>query len=156
MVFQQHYDVLPNGAYLYYSDTIPNSAGTGITGRAGDFCFNTSTLSGQPTIWRCTAAGSPGTWEVSQQLGSYATAGGLNNAITVSLPQLSLVVGLEIKVNLGTLTLQNGANTLAFNGGTAKSILSHLNKASNIASAYSAGSIVPLIWDGTEWQDLSQ
>lgn len=29
---------------------------------AGDVCWNKSVASGQPEGWRCTAAGTPGTW----------------------------------------------------------------------------------------------
>lgn len=63
--FQNHYDVLPNGSYLYYSDTIPSALGGGITGRVGDYCMVASfTTSGSDCMWVCSTAGTPGTWQV--------------------------------------------------------------------------------------------
>lgn len=156
MNFQQHYDVLPNGAFLYYSDTIPNSVGGGLSGKTGDMCVCLTGSTGYPAMWRCTSGGSPGTWESVPSTQTYGTAGGANNAISVNLPGISLIPGVRIAVGLGTLTLQANSNTLVFNSGSANLIRSHLNKSNNIGSAYSAGSIVPLVWDGTEWQDESQ
>lgn len=74
---------------------------------------------------------------------------GANNAIAGGLP-VALSVGVVVLVLLKH-TLHAGANT--FNAAPLKS---HLNPANNIANAYSVGSIIQLVWDGTNWQDLSQ
>jgi hypothetical protein len=154
MNFQEHYDTLPGGGFLYYSDTIPSAVGTGLTAKPGDLCLNIG-LSG-PTGWLCTVAGSPGTWVTIGTAGSYFTATGANNALVVTAPSVPLVAGSEIKVNTGAYTLQAGANTLAYNGAAAASIFKHTNKAANISTAYAAGSVISLTWDGVEWLDMSQ
>jgi len=92
---------------------------------------------------------------------NYVTASGSNNALTATLQDatgtaIPLAAGLEIKVNTSTLTLQSGANTIALNGGSAKSIKKHTNKATDITGGYAAGSIVHLMYDGTQFQDMSQ
>lgn len=74
---------------------------------------------------------------------------GANNAIQGGLP-VSLQVGVVVAVLLAH-TLQIGANT--FNSAPIKS---HFNKANNITTGYATGSIIQLVWDGTNWQDLSQ
>lgn len=89
-----------------------------------------------------------------------ATETGTANAIAGTLADVAgnlavLGTGLTVGVLLAH-TLQAGADTFALNGGTAKNIKSHFNKANNIATAYAVGSIVGLIYDGTEWQDQSQ
>lgn len=66
-----------------------------------------------------------------------------------------LVAGLRVDVKLAH-TLQAGANTFAYAGGGALAIKSHLNTANNIGTAYASGGIVPLVYDGTQWEDLSQ
>lgn len=79
--FQGHYDVLPNGNFVYYSDTIPSALGTGITGRVGDYCMiNSFTTSGADLAWVCITAGSPGVWQVcargvlEHELGPFSSA----------------------------------------------------------------------------------
>lgn len=89
-----------------------------------------------------------------------ATEGGANNAITFNLldsqgNNVPLAAGLRVMVKLAH-TLQAGANTAAMNGGTAKSILSHNNTANNIAATYAVGGIIDMVYDGTQWQDMSQ
>jgi hypothetical protein len=88
------------------------------------------------------------------------TEAGANNAVTCNLLDpngvaIPLAAGLLLYLKVAH-TLQAGANTLAINGGSAKAIKSHLSTANNIATAYAVGSIVPLMYDGTQWQDLSQ
>lgn len=89
-----------------------------------------------------------------------ASETGANNGIAAALLDpngvpVPLAAGLRVMILLAH-TLQAGANTLALNGGTAKNITSHRNTASNIGTGYSVGGIVDLVYDGTEWQDLSQ
>lgn len=91
---------------------------------------------------------------------NYVAAGGVNNAITVTLTDsdganVTLAAGLSLYVNLGALTLQAGANTLALNGGLAKSIKAGGSLA-DIASDYVAGAIVHMIYDGTQWEVMGQ
>lgn len=89
-----------------------------------------------------------------------ATETGATNAIAGTLADVSgnfatLGTGLSVGILIAH-TLQAGADTFALNGGSAKNIKSHFNKANNIATAYAVGSIVELIYDGTEWQDQAQ
>lgn len=78
-----------------------------------------------------------------------ASETGANNAIQGGVP-VTLQIGVVVLVLLAH-TLQIGANT--FNGAPIKS---HRNNTNNIAAGYSTGSIIQLVWDGTNWQDLSQ
>jgi hypothetical protein len=92
---------------------------------------------------------------------NYVAAGGANNAITVSLVDsaagnVALAAGLRLLVNLGIYTLQAGGNTIALNGGATKAIKKHTNPANDIGTAYVAGSIIDVVYDGTQWQDLAQ
>lgn len=94
------------------------------------------------------------------QSDNYVTASGSNNAITVTLQDdtatnVTLAAGLRLTINLGTKTLQAGANTISLNG-TVKNLTKHTNSGSNIGTAYAAGSIVDVCYDGTQWQDMGQ
>jgi hypothetical protein len=91
---------------------------------------------------------------------NYVTAGGSNNAITVTLQNsagtnIAQAAGLRLMVLLAN-SLQAGANTLALNGAAAANIRSHRNPANNIGTAYVSGGIIELVFDGTQYQDLSQ
>lgn len=88
------------------------------------------------------AAINPDSFFISNETGS-------NNAIAGGLP-ITLKPGIMVNVLLKH-TLAAGA--LTFN---ASPIKSHRNPANNIATGYSVGGIIQLIWDGTNWQDLSQ
>jgi hypothetical protein len=83
-----------------------------------------------------------------------ATESGVNNAIAGALTGVTLAAGLTVSVKLAH-TLQAGANTFNLNAGGAVNIKSHLNTGNNIGTAYTAG-IVTLIYDGTQWEDMSQ
>ena len=88
-----------------------------------------------------------------------ATETGATNAIAGSLTDTSggnvtLAAGLQVKVLLAH-TLQAGANTFALNG-TAKNIKSSRNTANNIGTAYATGGTITMVYDGTQWQDVSQ
>jgi hypothetical protein len=113
---------------------------------------------GTPYGWICTAGGAGGTatWvPIGSGYGlAPLTETGANNAIVAAGGPV-LYVGLTVSVLLAH-TLQNGANTFAYNGGAAVAIKSHFNVANNIGTAYAVGSVVTLLWDGTEWQDTSQ
>lgn len=89
-----------------------------------------------------------------------ASETGATNAIIGALVDsagnaIPLAAGLSVSILLAH-TLQAGANTFALNGGAAKNIKSHFNVANNIGTAYAVGSIVGLIYDGTQFQDQSQ
>lgn len=93
----------------------------------------------------------------------FAQAGGSNNAITITLTDengasVALADGLRILVDLNSLTLQAGANTVNLNGGGAVNLKSRLNIASNIAGAYSANGFIDLCYNATStvWMDLGQ
>jgi hypothetical protein len=83
-----------------------------------------------------------------------ASETGSNNAIAGAL-SLTQAVGLEVEIVLAH-TLQAGANTFAYNGGSALPITKHTNPASNLTVAYAVGGVIKLICDGTHWLDLSQ
>lgn len=76
----------------------------------------------------------------------------LNNAAGIVI---GVNAGLRILLTLAA-TLQAGANTLNLNGAGAIAIKSHLNVANNIATAYAATGIIDLLYDGTQWLDMSQ
>lgn len=89
-----------------------------------------------------------------------ATETGSNNAIAGALTDESggnvpLTTGLRVTVALAH-TLQAGANTFAFNGGSAASIKSHNNAATDIGTAYAATGYIDLVYNGTVWLDMSQ
>lgn len=92
-------------------------------------------------------------------IGNYiAVENGANNAIsTPAASGPALIDGLMISVQLAH-SLQAGANTLAYLGGTARSIVSHRDAISNIAIAYVSGGAISLIYNATAtaWLDLSQ
>lgn len=97
----------------------------------------------------------------SYQAVNYVTATGANNALEVALvdasgTNITLAAGLRMSVNTSTFTLQAGGNTIALNGGATKAIKKHTNVASDIGTAYAAASIIEVIYDGTQWLDLSQ
>lgn len=102
--------------------------------------------------------GSANQWESVTDI-YIPTENGSNNAIAcatdASLP--ALYDGLKIVIKLAH-TLQAGANTFAYKAGAALAIVSHLNVANNIATAYASGSYVTLIYaDGiNKWQDAAQ
>lgn len=90
-----------------------------------------------------------------------ATQGGSNNAITLTLNDsqgspVPLVQGLKLTFRLSTNTLQAGANTIVFNGSAAKDLKSSRNPANNIGTAYAAGGMVSVMYDGVRFMDLSQ
>lgn len=90
-----------------------------------------------------------------------ATQGGSNNAITLTLTDsngvaVPLVNGLRLTFRLSTNTLQAGANTIVFNGSSAKDLKSSRNPANNIGTAYAAGGMVSVMYDGVRFMDLSQ
>jgi hypothetical protein len=84
-----------------------------------------------------------------------ATESGSNNAIAGTLTGVTLAAGLTVTVQLAH-TLQAGANTFNLNGGGAVNIKSSRNVANNIAVAYAATGTITLMYDGTQWVDVSQ
>lgn len=84
-----------------------------------------------------------------------ATEGGANNAIAGTLANIPLTAGMAVTVKLAH-TLQAGANTFNYNAGGALAIKSTRNPANNIATAYAATGYIMLVYDGTQWLDLSQ
>lgn len=88
-----------------------------------------------------------------------ASETGANNAIAGALTDaagnnVSLAAGLRVLILLAH-TLQAGANTFTLNS-TSKNIKSSANPANNIGAGYVVGSIVDLMYDGTQWQDMRQ
>jgi len=91
---------------------------------------------------------------------NFVTAAGSNNAITVTLTDaggsnITQAAGLEMHILLAN-SLQAGANTIALNGAGAANLKSSRNPANNIATAYVSGGVIHVIFDGTQYLDLSQ
>lgn len=113
------------------------------------------------TVWKCTAQGQwARAFSIDNTLGFaagfQATESGANNAIVVAKGSgPALVAGLVITVKLAH-TLQAGANTFNYQGTGAKNIKSHFNVANDIATAYAATGVIQLLFDGTEWLDMSE
>lgn len=113
------------------------------------------------SFWTCTAAGQ---WAKAYTvdnafgfaLGYAATETGANNAIVCAKGcGPDLVQGLVVTILLAH-SLQAGADSFAYNGGSALSIKSHLNPANNIATAYVSTGVISMIYSGAIWLDLSQ
>jgi hypothetical protein len=60
----------------YYGTAAPTAG----TYAVGDICWNTAPAAGEPSFWRCTAAGSPGTWIA----GGHTPTAGTNGQILVA------------------------------------------------------------------------
>jgi hypothetical protein len=108
------------------------------------------------------SAGSQVSWSVDQSGNQIAqtynyipTTTGLPNQISGSLANRVLAAGLVVTVLLAQ-TLQAGVNAFSLNGGPQKLIKSSRNPANNIATAYAVGGVLTMIYDGTQWLDLSQ
>lgn len=104
--------------------------------------------------YRCPAVN---TWIASGPAASYiATESGSNNAIagTPAFPP-ALAAGLQLRIKLAH-SLQAGANTFAYNGGSALAIKSSRNPANDIATADVSGGFVNLLYTGSVWVDTSQ
>lgn len=89
-----------------------------------------------------------------------ATETGANNAIAGALVDangtaIPLVAGLEVTVKLAH-TVQAGANTFNYNAGGALNVRSHFNVANNISTPYAITGVIKMVYDGTEWIDMSQ
>lgn len=88
---------------------------------------------------------------------NFATDTGTSNALVITLNDntgtaIPLVAGLSILVKTAN-TLQNGANTLTFNG-TSKAIKNqNLN---NVSTPFVVGALINFAYDGTQWQLLGQ
>ncbi len=94
-----------------------------------------------------------------QAVNYIATESGSNNDIAGALLNaggvaVTLAAGLRVVVKLGH-SLQAGANAFVFNA-VSKSIKSHFNVANDIGTAYAATGFIDLIYDGTQWLDMSQ
>lgn len=101
-----------------------------------------------------------GTVNAFRGINYIGTETGANNAIAGALvdgsgANIPLQAGLEVTVKLAH-TLQAGANTFNLNAGGAVAIKSHFNVANNIATVYAATGVIKMVYDGTEWVDLSE
>ncbi len=84
------------------------------------------------------------------------TENGANNAIACAAGTgPALTTGLIVWVQLAH-TLQAGANTFAYLGGSALAIKSSYNSANNIGTGYAATGVIALMYNGTLWLDLKQ
>lgn len=138
-----------------------NAAATGIkivniaTGTPGTSGDNKVQIGGGTT----TGITLNGTVTTYQAMNYIASETGSNNAIAGALTDangnnVTLAAGLRVLVKLAH-SLQAGANTFVFNT-VSKNITSHRNTGNNIGTAYVSGGIIEMIYDGTQWQDMSQ
>ena len=138
-----------------------NAAATGIkvvnilTGTPGTSGNNRLTIGGGATA-KATVNAAASTYTDWNYI---ATESGSNNAIAGALTDASgsnitLAAGLRVRVKLAH-TLQAGANTFVFNT-VSKSIKSSRNAANDIATGYAATGIIDMMYDGTQWLDMSQ
>jgi hypothetical protein len=86
---------------------------------------------------------------------SIADASTGNNAL-VATGNPRLIPGLRITITGLLHSLQAGANTLNYNATGATAIKSSRNVANNIATGYAVGASITLLWDGTQYEDVSQ
>ena len=146
--------------HMLYGIDIPNAIANTLT-----YCHNTGPYaSGAPTgttydtLYQCAQFinGAAQNYPQLYPPNTILSETGANNAIVGALPNTPLTTGMVVRIELGH-TLQAGANTFNYNGGGALSIVSHLNSFSNIATAYSSvGSFIELLYDGFQWEDMSQ
>lgn len=85
---------------------------------------------------------------------NYVTDTGASNALEVALTYIDgtsvpLAAGLRLLVNTAN-TLQAGANTLALNGGAAKSLKNN-GTVNNLKTTTAAGVLLDVVYDGTNW-----
>ena len=140
-------------------------ADTGDEGAIGGGWWIGTTSAGSPdyqgsAAYRWSVNGKGGAIRQWQETNYIATESGAANAIAGALvnvagANVAMTAGLRVVVKLAH-TLQAGANTFNLNAGGAVSIKSHNNVANDIAAAYAVGSMVDLMYDGTQWQDMSQ
>lgn len=154
-----------NSGRVFFGNATP-AAVDGNTYIIGDFiqflpfpAGSAVTQSAPPYGWYCTLGGAGGTatWiAVAQGVSVLMTENGAANAIaTAAGSGPPLATGLTVQVQLAH-TLQIGANTFAYNAGSALAIKSHFNVATNIATGYAATGVIVLYYNGTLWLDLSQ
>jgi hypothetical protein len=90
---------------------------------------------------------------------AFVTDAGANNAITSPVGSQPVYTGLIVSVTLAH-SLQAGANTFAYAGGTALAIKSSRAPANSIATAYVSTAVINLVYtviSGTgTWLDLNQ
>lgn len=89
----------------------------------------------------------------------FVTDAGANNAITSPVGSQPVYTGMIVSVTLAH-SLQAGANTFAYAGGSALNVKSSRNPANNIGTAYVSTGVVNVVYavissTGT-WLDLSQ
>jgi len=153
-----------SGGNLYFGTTDTDNVYIGSTNTISQFDGTTLALGtlGSPKIYVGSTAATYslyGTGTVNRGF-NYVTAGGADNAISVTLQDayganVPLQAGLRLLINTGSYTLQAGINTIEYNG-TTKDLKSHYNSSNNITNAYSAGSIVDVVYNGSVFVDMSQ
>ena len=153
------------GAYIY--DVYRTAVGTaptttGLIGSTQGRTFTDTGVAGDSTTAPTTnntgsiGGGAGVSPQFSVTPNYIATENGANNAIaTAAASGPTLTTGLVVTVQLAH-TLQAGANTFAYNGGSALSIKKHFNVATDLSTVYAATGVIQLFYNGTLWLDLSQ
>jgi hypothetical protein len=142
-------DIVFSGNLFGFNGVTPTTAIATDTAAHAGILFSGNKING-PVSWAAT--GTKNVWDSGPNY--IASETGANNAIAGALVGLPLIAGIQVQVQLAH-TLQAGANTFALNG-TSKNIKSARNVANNIGTAYAATGTITLLYDGTQWVDVSQ
>jgi hypothetical protein len=156
-------EVYPDVTNLDNGLKIASDAGAVVANGLGfSGTFATAEISGSNAeIW---SNQTDGVWDAgaaniraaTYNFGSAAAVGGSADAIAIDFtPNLaSLVAGLT--VTFVAEAANTGAATLAIDGGTAKAINESADNSALEANDIRSGSVVTLVYDGTQWQQTSQ
>lgn len=94
-------------------------------------------------------------WNLATSVTGNGTTTLTFNLVDAAGNNVTLAAGLRVIAKL-TTALSAGGITVALNGGSTKNLKSHFNVANNIATAYASTGTMDLMYDGTEWVDMSQ
>jgi len=99
-----------------------NSAPTGGRWNVGDTYWNESPTAGEPTLWVCVTAGSPGTWVgTAPVLATTATAVSAAGNITPATPLIDIDTG-GFNLTLTAPTAVQAGSTIAIMNNTASTV----------------------------------
>ena len=157
IIYPPAFAAAPSGAGAGCVILVPDGAwSTATGGNSGTQIFNGIQAIVDSNVTACYDAGQGGWYMSSQQVIQTDTGG--NNAIaTAAGTGPVLQDGLCVVVRLAH-TLQAGANTFAYQGGTARAIKSSFNPANNIGTGYAATGQINLCYYGSTpvWEDMKQ
>lgn len=145
--------------YRVTSGTTPSS--TGLIGTTAGRTFVDTGLAGDSSTAPTT--NTTGTFGTGASVSPQFTVtpnwipveNGANNAIATSAGSgPALTTGLQVTILLAH-SLQAGANTLAYNGGSAVAIKQNTNPATDLGTAYVVGGVITCLYTGSVWVEMS-